>query len=184
MATIAVIKEKTWKEDFWQPEREVKCFALIIKREKMSVLRGKQDVLGLYSLIVMAGYQPQTQEHGSLTLQGLSSHIRRCLRLDTCGAGSPDEECRDRALSANLLASSHVLRWVLSCSHLTPREIIFESPVVGSVSEVLGSCSEVPDVETGVYMVGPKAQSDGIIGHTGQDSYRREKIEIFLCDLG
>lgn len=150
----------------------------------MSVLRGKQDALGLYSLIVMAGYQPQTQEHGSLTLQGLFSHIRRCLRLDTCGAGSPDEEFWDRALSANLLTSSHALRWRLSCSRLTPREIMFEIPVVGSVSEVLGSCSEAPDVETRVYTIGLKAQSDGIIGHTGQDSYRRDKIEIFLCDLG
>lgn len=75
----------------------------------MSVLRGKQDVLGLYSLIVVAGYQQQTQEDGSLIHQGLFSHIRRCLRLDSCGAGSADQECRDRALSAVLLTSSHVL---------------------------------------------------------------------------
>lgn len=66
----------------------------------MSALRGKQGVLALYWLIVVAGYQQQAQEDGPLTHQGLFSHIRRCLRLDRCGATSPDQECQDGVLSA------------------------------------------------------------------------------------
>lgn len=97
----------------------------------MSVFRGKQDVLGLYLLIAVAGYQQQTQRDGDLTRQGLFSHIKRYSRLDNCGAHSPDQECQGRALCNSPHRFLVFPNGLLNFSHLSVRESMSEIPAVG-----------------------------------------------------